>query len=134
MFNSTIRILATVLAAGTIAAAAPSVWAAPGDYRFDVAQAKKAQGNATVVAVRLIRVPDGKPVEGVVIFQTRVDMAPMGMPDMTGKVTPLPPEQPGVYRFQVELGMPGKAALTLAAKVQGEPDTVRGTVTFDAGK
>jgi hypothetical protein len=130
MFKS--NIIAAALAAAGLAAA--PAWSAPADYRFDLVEAKKAEGNATVVAVRLVHVRDKKPVADAVIFQTRVDMGPMGMPDMTGKVTPLPVEQPGVYRYKVELGMPGKSALTLSAKVQGEPDTVRGTVAFDAGK
>jgi len=61
-------------------------------------------------------------------------MTPAGMTDMTGKVTPLSSDQPGVYRFQVETGMAGKWQLTLSAKVQGETGTVRGTVPFAAAK
>ena len=61
-------------------------------------------------------------------------MTPQGMPDMTGKITPLSSDQPGLYRFQVETGMAGKWRLTLGAKVQGEASTVRGTVPFAAAK
>ena len=61
-------------------------------------------------------------------------MTPAGMAEMTGKVTPLPSDQPGLYRFQVETGMAGNWQLGLGAKVQGETGTVRGTVPFAAAK
>ena len=61
-------------------------------------------------------------------------MGPSGMTEMVGKVSPLPSDQPGLYRFQVETGMAGKWQLALGAKVQGEAGTVRGSVTFDAAK
>ena len=106
--------------------------AAGQDYRFEVVQTQPAGKNLTDVAVKLTRISDGKPVVGAVIFQTKVDMAPAGMGEMTGKVTPQPADPTGVYRFRTEVGMAGKWALTLTAKVQGENDAVRGTVTFDA--
>ena len=84
--------------------------------------------------VRLVRVRDGRPVPDAVVFQTRADMAPAGMPTMTGNVAPQPGQQPGTYRFQVDTGMAGGWALTLAAKVQGETETVRSTVTFNAAQ
>jgi hypothetical protein len=56
------------------------------------------------------------------------------MADWTGKVTPLPSDQQGLYRFQVETGMAGKWQLSLGARIQGETGTVRGTVPFAAAK
>jgi hypothetical protein len=56
------------------------------------------------------------------------------MAEMTGKVTPLPSDKPGIYRFAIETGMAGNWALNLGAKVQGEAGTVRGAVTFTAAK
>ena len=106
--------------------------AAGKDYRFDVVQARPAGKNLTDVTVKLTHVPDGKAVAGAVIFQTKVDMGPSGMGEMTGKVTPQTPDPAGLYHFRTETGMAGTWALTLTAKVQGEADTVRGTVTFDA--
>jgi len=79
-------------------------------------------------------VPDNKPVAGAVVFETKTDMGPGGMAEMTGKVSPRLSDQAGVYRFQIETGMAGKWALNLGAKVQGEADTVRGSITFDAAK
>ena len=114
--------------------AASRAVAAPTDYRFELAQAQPAEPGKTDLTVRLVHVPDKKPVPGAVLFETKADMTPAGMTDMTGKVTPLSSDQPGLYRFQVETGMAGKWQLTLGAKVQGETGTVRGTVPFAAAK
>ncbi len=110
--------------------AAATAVAAPADYRFELAQAQAAGPSKTDLTVRPVHVPDKKPVAGAVLFETKADMTPDGMADMTGKVTPLPSDQPGLYRFQVETGMGGKWQLSLGAKVQGETGTVRGTVPF----
>lgn len=106
--------------------------AAEKDYRFEVVKAQPAGKNLTDVAVRLTHTPDGKPVAGAVVFQTKVDMGPSGMGEMTGKVTSQPADPAELYHFRTETGMAGTWALTLTAKVQGESETVRGTVTFDA--
>jgi hypothetical protein len=106
--------------------------AAPNDYRFELVQAQPAGQGKTVVTVRLVHVPDSKPVTGAVLFETKTDMGPAGMAEMTGKVSPLPSDQPGIYRFQIETGMAGKWALNLGAKVQGEAGTVRGNLVYEA--
>lgn len=118
----------------TLSALAATAVAAPTDYRFELAQAQPAGPGKTDLTVRLIHVPDKKPVAGAVLFETKADMTPEGMADMSGKVTPVPADQPGLYHFQVETGMAGKWRLTLGAKVQGETGTVRGTVPFAAAK
>ena len=105
--------------------------AAPNDYRFELVQAQPAGSGKTTVTVRLVHVPDSKPVPGAVLFETKTDMGPDGMADMTGKVSPLPSDQPGIYRFQIETGMAGKWALNLGAKVQGEAGTVRGNLVYE---
>ena len=106
--------------------------AAPNDYRFELVQAQPAGAGKTTVTVRLVHVPDNKPVAGAVVFESKPDMGPGGMAEMTGKVSPLPSDQPGIYRFQIETGMAGKWALNLGAKVQGEAGTVRGLVAYEA--
>ena len=113
---------------------ASSAGAAPTDYRFELAQAQPAGPGKTDLSIRLLHIPDKKPVAGAVLFETKADMTPAGMAEMTGKVTPLPSDQPGLYRFQVETGMAGNWQLGLGAKVQGETGTVRGTVPFAAAK
>jgi hypothetical protein len=55
----------------------------------------------------------------------------MGMAAMEAPVKPLPTKD-GVYSFEIDPGSAAGAwALHLAANVQGEPETVRGTVVTD---
>jgi hypothetical protein len=54
--------------------------AAPNDYRFELVQAQPAGAGKTIVTVRLVHVPDNKPVAGAVLFESKTDMAPGGMP------------------------------------------------------
>ena len=108
--------------------------AAAGDYRFELAGNPQAAGDKSIVAVRLTHTPDNKPVAEAVIIQTRADMAPDGMKEMTAPVKALPPKEPGVYLFEIEPGMAGGWMLSLAAKVQGEAETVRGSVTVKLAK
>lgn len=126
-----------ILCAGVtlaFASVVPTVFAAALDYRIELVGAQPAGPGLTDVTVRLVSVRDGKPVADAVIFQTRVDMGPDGMPTMAGNVTPAASDQPGQYRFRAETAMAGGWALTLSAKVQGEQETVRGVVTFKATK
>lgn len=76
---------------------------------------------------------DGKPVLDAVIFESAADMGPQGMPTMPAPVKALPTKG-GIYSFEVVPGMAGTWALHLAAKVQGEAETVRGTVNADLVK
>jgi predicted metal-binding membrane protein len=127
------QLLPTFMADMGVAAAAPTgAIAANPEYRFEMIEVQPTGPGKTTVAVRLAHAPDNKPVEGAVILETRTDMGPGGMPEMTGKVTPLPSDQSGLYRFLIETGMAGKWELILSAKVPDETDTVRGVVTFDA--
>jgi YtkA-like len=106
--------------------------AGPADYRFELVQEQPAGPGKTTVTVRLVHAPDSKPVDGAVLFESKTDMGPGGMAEMTGKVSSLPSDKPGLYRFQIETGMAGKWALNLGAKVQGEAGTVGGTVVYEA--
>src|ERR1700719_1180705 len=106
--------------------------AAPNDYRFELVHAQPVGPGKTTVTIRLVHLPDSTPVAGAVLFESKTDMGPGGMAEMTGKVSPLPSDQPGIYRFQIETGMTGKWALNLGAKVQGEAGTVRGNLVYEA--
>lgn len=117
-------LLSSVVSMAAVAGAA--------DYRFEVAAAQPAGAGKTDVAVKLVHTPDSKPVTDAVIFESKADMGPSGMAAMPGKVAPVPPGKDGLYHFTTETGMAGKWALHLSAKVQGETDTVRSTVEFDA--
>ena len=125
---------AACLVAASVSAAITSATAAPADYRFELVQAQPTGPGKTTVTVSLVHVPDNKPVAGAVLFESKTDMGPDGMAEMTGKVTPLPSDKPGMYHFAIETGMAGNWALNLGAKVQGEAGTVRGTVTFTVAK
>lgn len=121
--------------AGSLALAAVQAQAKSTDYRFELAgKPQPARGGKSIVPVRLVHLPDNKPVTDAVVFETKADMGPAGMPTMTAPIKAVPPAQGGVYRFEIEPGMAGAWAITLAAKVQGEPETVRGSVTADLVK
>lgn len=126
---------AAALAASAVIALAPAVHAGANDYRFEAAGPAEKAGKATVVKVRLVRVPDGKPVDGAVIIQTRFDMGPEGMAEMTAPAKVAGPAgEPGVYRVETQPSMAGQWALTLSARIQGEPETVKGAVTVPVEK
>lgn len=107
-----------------LAHGASSAWADITDYEFRLvnADSKKDQ---TVVSVSLIHKPDGKLVADAVIFATRLDMAPDNMESMTSAIEQTKSAEPGVYRFKVDLTDEGRWRISLAAKVQGEAETLQ---------
>jgi hypothetical protein len=84
------------------------------------------------VKVRLVHLPDGKPVPDAVIFATRLDMAPEGMETMTASVEAMPGAEPGIYPFKVNLTMQGGWQFSLGAKVQGESETLESKLQLRA--
>ena len=129
-----LRTLAAAIAVAATIAAPVSSWAGAQDYRFELAGAPVKSGKNAIIKVRLIHVPDVKPVPDAVIYQQRIDMGPEGMATMNAPIKLLPAAEPGIYQFEAQPSMGGKWALTLAAKVQGEAETVKGTVTLDIPK
>ena len=126
-----------ILSAAALAAVLSPAGAADAgadDYVFKPVQAELTKGDDVTVAVRLVHKPTGKPVPDVVIFRTRVDMGPDGVAEMVSPVIPLPAKEPGTYAFKTDLPMPGRYLFSLAAKVQGEPETVVGKVMLKAKK
>ncbi|MGI8851705.1 MAG: FixH family protein [Methyloceanibacter sp.] len=103
--------------------------AAADDYAFEPVKLELQKGDATV-GVRLIQKSTGRPVADAVIVRTRIDMAPDGMPTMESPLTAEPSSEPGVYSFKTDLPMAGRWLLSIAAKVQGEPETVVGKITY----
>lgn len=116
----------------TLALVATAATAAPKDYAFEPVSADVRNGNGSELAVRLVHKPTGKPVEGAVLFRTRLDMSPERMEGMTAKHTALPSKEPGVYKFRADLTMAGGWAFKLMAKIPGETESVEGTVIFKA--
>jgi len=127
--RSTLCLLALVASLFVASPAAPA-HAGPNDYVFEPVTVDIRSGGGSELAVRVIHKPSGKPVEGVVLFRTRLDGSPHNMASMTAKHTALPSTEPGVYKFRADFSMAGDWAFKLMAKVPGEKDTVQGTVIF----
>lgn len=122
-------------AAATLAllvASASGAFAGARDYEFQLVASEVKHGPQAEVAVRLMDKRTNAPVPGAVIFTTRMDMAPDGMEMMTTSVDSLPAQEPGIYRFRSNLSMAGGWRFKVAAKVQGEPETVQGEVLLKA--
>src|SRR5262245_31414728 len=111
-----------------------TAFAAANDYVFEPVNAQVRKGDDVIVSVRLKHKPTDKPVTDAVIVQTRIDMAPDAMPEMASPMTAVPSAEPGVYSFKTDLSMEGRWLLSIAAKVQGEPETVTGKITFRASR
>lgn len=115
-------------------ATAGGAWADPSDYRFEAVQAHVKAAPDAVVTLRLIHLPDNKPVAGAVIFSSKMEMPMAGMAPMVTKVVPLKAGTAGEYPFQTDLSEGGDWTLMVSAKVQGESGTVSGSVPFMAMK
>jgi len=123
---------ALAMVASVVLIAVTPAFASPDDYAFEPVKVDVKHGSASELAVRVINKSTGKPVEGVVLFRTRLDMSPDSMDEMTAKHAAQPSNEPGVYKFRADLTMAGGWALKLMAKVPGEKETVRATVVFQA--
>ena len=129
------RTIGTIVAACLLTVAGPiAAFAAAADYAFEPVQATVKNGPASDMAVKLVQKPSGKPVPGAVIIRTRLDMSPENMPTMTTKIEPFTETGAGIYKSRADFTMAGKWALKLQAKVQGEADTIEGTVIFTAAQ
>lgn len=121
------------IAAASLALCSPyPALAAASDYALEAVTAEVRNGPGSEIAVKLTHKPSGKPVEGAIIIRTRLDMSPDRMEAMTTTVEPRAETTPGIYKFKADFTMAGGWALKLQAKVQGEPETVQGTVVFKA--
>ena len=126
----------TIPSAAVAAAMAVTVpaFAGANDYVFEPLNAQINKGEDVILSVRLKHKPSGKAVTDAVIVRTRIDMAPDGMAEMAAPIATVPSPEPGVYSFKAEVSMEGRWLLSIAAKVQGEPETVFGKITFQASE
>lgn len=129
MHLTCIRLRGAALALSLTAAAA---LAGAEDFRFDLVSTDHRVGSGAILEVRLTDLRTGAPVEGAVIYATRMDMAPDGMATMTTPVTAVPSDVPGTYRFATDLVMAGGWRFSVAAKVQGEAETVSAEIELRA--
>jgi hypothetical protein len=102
------------------------------DFEFRLVQADLKQGDGAIVSVQLVDKRTGKTVPDAVLFATRIDMAPDGMPTMTAPIEALPSTEPGIYRFKTNLTMEGRWQLSLGAKIQGETGTLQNKLVLRA--
>jgi len=124
-----------ILTGAAIAAAVSlnvTAFAGANDYVFEPVKAEVTKGDGVVVSVRLKHKATGKPVSDAIVVQERIDMSPDAMGEMTSPLIPVSSNEPGVYSFKTDLSMTGQWLLSIAAKVQGELETVIGKVTFRA--
>src|ERR1700690_2499948 len=70
------------------------------DYEFKLVDPTVSVGKDKIVTVQLVNKKTGKPVPDAVIFTTRLDMGPEGMPEMATKIAREPGGEPGSYRFK----------------------------------
>ena len=104
------------------------------EYEFQLVQPELKQGEGAILSVRLLHKPTGKAVPDAVIFARRLDMEPDGMAAMKAPLEPVPTEEPGVYRFRADLSMAGNWRVLLAAKVQGESETLQARLVLKASE
>jgi len=101
------------------------------DYEFKLVREQVKKGQA-IVDIRLIHKPEDRAVSGAVIFAVRLDMAPDDMEQMTSAIEPVKSPEPGVYRFKVDLTDEGRWRVSLAAKIQGETETLQSRLVLKA--
>ena len=104
---------------------AQSALAAATDYAFKLVEPETQKGAGTLITIALTDLRTNAPVSDAVIFATRLDMAPEGMEGMTTPLEALPSGIPGRYQFRADLAMAGNWRFQIAAKVQGEVETVQ---------
>ena len=120
------------VAAASLCLSITSALAGASDYTIEAVAPEIRTGANSAVAIRIRHTTTGKPVEGAIVFRTRLDMAPDDMAAMTAKHAAIPSTEPGVYRFDAEITMAGRWAFRVMAKVQGEIETVQGVVVLQA--
>lgn len=132
MSKTFINARTALLAGAMLFSTATASFAGAQDYEFQAVQTEVKKGPGSAVSVRLVDKRTGKTVPDAVIFTTRMDMAPDGMEMMTTTVEPSASTEPGIYAFTTNLSMEGGWRFQVAAKVQGEPETVKGEVVLKA--
>jgi hypothetical protein len=128
------RALRAALIAAAIGGASTAALAEIKDYKFELVDQTVQAGTDRIITVRLLNIKTRKPVSDAVIFATRLDMAPDAMEEMATKITPMPGDEPGTYKFKATFGMAGRWQLSLGAKVQGETGTVDNKLVITAQK
>jgi hypothetical protein len=114
-----------------VAAPSTDALAATSDFRVEVVETRSEGAGRTMLVVRLARLADNRPLDGVVVIKAATDMMPDGMPEMSGHVTPIPDDRSGVQRFMIETGMAGHWRLMLDERLPGANAPASGSVEYD---
>lgn len=117
-----LALLAAFLASASVQLSVTPVLAADEGFRFEIVDEAATVGD-NALTLRLIDA-EGKSVPAAVIYSLRLDMAPDGMAAMTAPLQPVEELEDGLYRFRADLMMEGNWRLQIAAKIQGETETV----------
>lgn len=127
-------VLRSLVLAQALTLTAIAAQAAPEDYAFKVVSNELHPGEGAIISVSLTDLRTNTPVADAVIFTTRLDMAPEGMEGMTAPVEAVASAEPGQYQFKADLAMAGNWRFQIAAKVQGETETVQGELILGVQK
>lgn len=119
LFSGRTRLLLGLLAMNPVSADA-----AAQDYEAALLKTDIKQSREAMVEVRLTDLHTGAPVADAIIFNTTLDMAPDGMPDMGTTIEPLGSSGSGIYHFKADLSMAGGWRLRIGVMIQGEPEPV----------
>lgn len=122
-------LLPAVLAAAMLLAAGPAR-ASADDYRFETVGNPSRSGDATLIRLRLVHLPDQAPVAGAILIQPKLEMG-TGRDAMTAPASVAAAPEPALYAIAARPSMAGEWALSLAAKVPGEAATIRGRVVVN---
>jgi hypothetical protein len=117
-----LALLVAFLASASVQLSITPVQAADDAFRFEIVEEVATVGD-NALTVRLIDA-EGNSVPAAVIYALRLDMAPDGMAAMTAPLQPVEELEDGRYRFRADLMMEGNWRLQIAAKIQGETETV----------
>jgi hypothetical protein len=91
------------------------------DYQFKLLEPTVVVGKDKIVTVQLVNTKTGKPVPDAVIFATRLDMAPDGMPEMATKIACEPGGGPGSYASRPPSGWKASGSFRLAQRCKAKP-------------
>ncbi len=106
--------------------------AGPRDYRFEAVRAQVPATATTTIVLRIVHLPDGRPVAGARLSQPKMEMPMQGMAPMATRVSAMPPDDKGDYPFVADLAGGGPWTLTVSATIPGEAAPIVGSVPFMA--
>ncbi len=108
------------------------LFAAASDYKFGLLKVESFAYKFTDVTVKLTHTPDGKLIPKAVISEIKAHMHTSDKIITGQTLLPTTLDAPGTYHIRINTSTAGTWVLSLAAKVPGEAEIVRGTVNFEA--